>query len=117
MPAFLKDGILTAQQVNQVAEYVLSLSKNETDNAAAEKGKAIFTDNCAACHGDGGVGITELGAPSLNNNIWLYGGTKADIVQSVSYSRGGVMPAWGNILSDETVKQLSIYVHSLGGGQ
>ncbi|MEX2311025.1 MAG: cytochrome-c oxidase, cbb3-type subunit III, partial [Rhodospirillales bacterium] len=117
MPAFLKDGILTSQQVGQVAEYVLSFSNKATDQAAAEKGHEIYTDNCAACHGEGGVGITELGAPPLNNDIWLYGGSKADIVKSVSNSRGGVMPAWGNILPDETVKQLTIYIHSLGGGQ
>lgn len=117
MPAFLKDQIFTPEQVNQVAEFVLSLSDNATDQAAANEGQVLFEDNCVACHGEGGVGITDLGAPPLNNNIWLYGGDKADIVQSISYSRGGVMPAWGKILDAETVKQLTIYVHSLGGGQ
>ena len=49
--------------------------------------------------------------------VWLYGGTKADIVESITYSRAGVMPAWTEKLDDETIRQLTIYVHSLGGGQ
>ena len=117
MPAFVKDGIFTREQADQVAEYVLSLSGNATDQAAANEGRQLFEDNCVACHGEGGVGMAELGAPPLDNDIWLYGGDKATIVESISNSRAGVMPAWGKILDDETVKQLTIYVHSLGGGQ
>lgn len=117
MPAFVKDGILTRDQAGQVAEYVLSLSGNATDQAAAAEGKQMFEDNCVACHGEGGVGMAELGAPPLNNNIWLYGGDKETIVETISNSRSGVMPAWGKILDAPTVKQLTIYVHSLGGGK
>ncbi len=117
MPAFVKDGIFTREQAGQVAEFVLSLSGNAADQAAANEGQQLFEDNCVACHGEGGVGMAELGAPALNNDIWLYGGDKATIVESISNSRAGVMPAWGKILDDVTVKQLTIYVHSLGGGQ
>ncbi|MBO6518498.1 MAG: cytochrome-c oxidase, cbb3-type subunit III [Rhodospirillales bacterium] len=117
MPAFVKDGIFTREQAGQVAEFVLSLSGNATDQAAANEGQQLFEDNCVACHGEGGVGTAELGAPPLNNDIWLYGGDKATIVESIANSRAGVMPAWGKILDDVTVKQLTIYVHSLGGGQ
>lgn len=117
MPAFGKDGILTNEQIGQVAEYVLSLSGNATDAAAAQAGQPLFEDNCVACHGEGGVGTAELGAPPLNNNIWLYAGDKQTVMESISNSRNGVMPAWGKILDDVTVKQLTIYVHSLGGGQ
>lgn len=117
MPAFLRDQILTREQVDQVAEYVLSLSGQASDQAAASAGQPLFMDNCAACHGEDGSGMQELGAPPLNNNIWLYGGDKETIVETISNSRGGVMPAWGKILDAETVKQLTIYVHSLGGGQ
>ncbi|WNJ99896.1 cytochrome-c oxidase, cbb3-type subunit III [Thalassospiraceae bacterium LMO-JJ14] len=117
MPAFVKDEILTAEQAGQVAEYVLSLSGNSTDAAAVAAGQPLFEDNCVACHGEGGVGMAELGAPPLNNNIWLYGGDKQTIVETISNSRSGVMPAWGKILDDVTVKQLTVYVHSLGGGQ
>lgn len=117
MPAFLKGEIFDRKQVNDVAEYVLSLSGQATDETAAQAGGVLFVDNCVACHAEGGAGNPELGAPALNNDIWLYGGDKDSIVMSVSNSRNGVMPAWGQILDDETVKQLSIYVHSLGGGQ
>jgi cytochrome c oxidase cbb3-type subunit 3 len=58
-----------------------------------------------------------LGAPALNNNVWLYGGDKSTIVETIANSRAGVMPAWGKILDSATVKQLTVYVHSLGGGQ
>jgi cytochrome c oxidase cbb3-type subunit 3 len=117
MPAFGRDQILTSEQIDQVAEYVLSLSGNATDQAAAEAGKPLFEDNCVACHESGGVGNTELGAPALNNNVWLYGGDKSTIVETIANSRAGVMPAWGKILDSATVKQLTVYVHSLGGGQ
>lgn len=117
MPAFLKDGILQPAQIDQIAEYVLQLSGQQADAAKAKEGETLFNDNCAACHMEGGVGSAELGAPALNNNVWLYGGDKATLVETISNSRGGVMPAWGKILDEATVKQLTIYVHSLGGGK
>ena len=117
MPAFGRDGILEKAQINDVAEYVMTLSGQSGDTAAAARGKTLFTDNCAACHGENGGGSHEFGAPALNNNIWLYGGDKATIVETISKSRRGVMPAWGKHLDDATVKQLAIYVHSLGGGK
>lgn len=117
MPAFGRDGILDREQVGQVAEYVLSLSGQSTDAAAAAAGQPMFEENCVACHGEGGVGSAELGAPALNNDVWLYGGDKAALVETITNSRAGVMPAWGKILDETTVKQLTVYVHSLGGGQ
>ena len=72
---------------------------------------------CAACHGDDGKGSQELGAPNLTDDIWLYGGTKADIVRQVYQPRQGVMPAWEGRLDPVTIKSLAIYVHALGGGQ
>ncbi len=54
---------------------------------------------------------------ALNNDIWLYGGDRNAIVRTVSESRRGVMPAWGRILDEVTVKQLAVYIHSLGGGK
>ena len=117
MPAFGRDKVLEPKQIGDVAEYVLSLTGKATDATAAARGKQLFADNCAACHGETGAGNAEFGAPALNNDIWLYGGSKADIVESISGSRRGVMPAWGKILDAVTVKQLAIYVHSLGGGK
>jgi cytochrome c oxidase cbb3-type subunit 3 len=117
MPRFGIDGILDQTQISDAAEYVLSLSGNDHDAAAAERGKTIFADNCAACHGEDGKGIPDLGAPNLTDAIWLYGSNKADIVTSIQTGRGGVMPAWAGRLDENLIKKLTVYVHSLGGGQ
>ena len=117
MPAFLKDGILNRQQVGEVAEYVLQLAHKEHDPAVAARGAQVFKENCVACHGAEGGGNTEVGAPALNNDIWLYGGDRQTIIATVSNARRGVMPAWGKILDEQTIKKLAVYVHSLGGGR
>ena len=116
MPAFLRDELLDKTQIGEVAEFVLSLSGQAENSAAAASGQEIFAENCAGCHGEDGEGSTELGAPALANDIWLYGGDKASIVEIISESRGGVMPAWGRILDAVTIKKLAIYIHALGGG-
>jgi cytochrome c oxidase cbb3-type subunit 3 len=117
MPAFVRDGMIDREQANDVAEYVLSLSGNAEDAAAAERGAEVFAEQCASCHGEDAVGNPELGAPNLTDRIWLYGGDKATILETVINGRAGVMPPWVDRLSPATIKQLAIYVHSLGGGQ
>ncbi len=117
MPAFGADQLLTREQINDVAEYVLSLSGRADDAEAAKRGAAVFAEQCAACHGDDGKGNQELGAPNLTDQIWLYGGTKADIVAQIFRPRMGVMPVWSERLDPDTIKILTVYVHSLGGGQ
>ncbi|MBU8538346.1 cytochrome-c oxidase, cbb3-type subunit III [Falsiroseomonas tokyonensis] len=117
MPRFLADGVLTLPQVNDTAEYVLSLSDRSTDAAAAQRGANLFAENCAACHGERGEGNRDVGAPLLSDRIWLYGGDKASIVRSISYSRAGVMPAWGGRLNPAVINMLTVYVHALGGGE
>ena len=117
MPRFGIDELLTAEQINDTAEYVLSLSGKSTDSAAAARGEEHFVEQCVACHGESGEGNQELGSPNLRDPIWLYGGEKTDVVQSIHGSRAGVMPAWQGRLEETTIKMLSVYVHSLGGGQ
>jgi cytochrome c oxidase cbb3-type subunit 3 len=117
MPAFGRMGVLNASQVNDVAEYVLSLSGRADDKAAAGRGAKIFAENCTPCHGADGKGNQALGAPNLTDELWLYAGDKATIAETIINGRGGVMPAWGGRLDPETIKELAIYVHSLGGGQ
>jgi len=115
MPAWGKSGILTKKQVEQVADYVYSLSHKTTQDVSA--GKKIFADNCTPCHGADAKGNIQMGAPNLTTKIWLYGGDKADLIRTITYGRGGHMPHWGNKLSPATIKALTIFVHSLGGGQ
>ena len=118
MPTFGgPDGPLKPAQINDVAEHVLSLTKRSTDAAAAARGAKIFADQCAACHGKTGEGNQELGAPTLNDQIWLYGDSKAAIVAQITKPTLGVMPNWGGRLDAETLKMLALYVHSLGGGK
>lgn len=114
MLAFGKDAILNAEQIGQVADYVLTLNKGG-DTALA--GAAIFAENCASCHGEKGEGNRDFGAPKLSDAIWLYGSKREDIIRQVTVPKHGQMPAWINRLDDATIKQLTIYVHSLGGGE
>lgn len=117
MPSFGKDGILNPGQVEDVASYVLTLSGKAKPDAASARGQGIFAANCAVCHGPTGGGNRQVGAPNLGDAIWLYGGTKADVVASVTSAHAGVMPAWGSKLDPVTIKMLAAYVHSLGGGE
>ena len=58
-----------------------------------------------------------MGAPNLVDAISLYGMDMASLTETISNSRNGVMPAWGGRLDATTIKALTVYVHSLGGGQ
>jgi cytochrome c oxidase cbb3-type subunit 3 len=114
MPLF--GEILSRDESRAVAEYAAFLGGLEGGQDTTE-GAQLFADNCVACHGEGGQGDAEQGAPALSNAIWLYSGDSAAILQQVRNPRHGVMPAWLARLDDTSVKQLAVYVHSLGGGQ
>ncbi len=114
MPAFGRDGILNAQQVSAVVDHVLAIAGKGPANPA---GAELFEQNCAVCHGSDGKGLREFGAPDLTDAIWLYGNRRADIAYTVNNARNGVMPAWGDRLDPVTIKMLTAYVHSLGGGE
>jgi cytochrome c oxidase cbb3-type subunit 3 len=117
MPAFGRDGILDRQRIGQVAEYVLALSGQEHAVSRAAEGQQIFVENCAACHGESGDGDRSMGAPALNDAISLYGHDRASVAAQVTRPRHGVMPAWADRLDPTTIKQLTLFVHSLGGGE
>ena len=117
MPNFGADELLEKSDLVNVAEYVLSLSGQTVDQQAAAKGATVYADNCAACHGETGAGDREQGAPSLTDKVWLYGESKQDILTQLNRARHGQMPAWGDRLDAATIKMLTVYVHSLGGGE
>jgi cytochrome c oxidase cbb3-type subunit 3 len=117
MPRYGLEKLLDETQINDAAEYVLSLSGQPSDAAAAGRGQKVFAEQCVTCHGEGGKGLQEFGAPNLTDAIWLYGGSRAAIVESIRTGRGGVMPAWTGRLGPVTLKSLAVYVHSLGGGK
>ncbi len=117
MPAYGRDALLEAKQINDLTEYVLSISGQKADAAAAARAEPLFKEQCAACHGEDGKGLREFGAPNLTDREWLYGGAKADIHAQIVNGRGGVMPTWGTRLDPMTIDALAVYVHSLGGGE
>lgn len=115
MPAF--SDILQPDEIRQVSAYVVSLTGTPRDAAMIEPGKQLFADNCASCHGEDAKGNREFGAPDLADAIWLKVRGEDEIVAQVRSPKHGVMPAWGERLGDTTVKQLALFVHSLGGGE
>ena len=117
MPRFLADGTLTMAQINDVAEFVLSLSGRAGNAAAAARGETIYAENCASCHGDRGEGNPDVGAPRLNDRIWLYGSDRAAIAAYIANPVLGVMPAFGQRLDPAVVNMLTVYVHALSGGR
>src|SRR5690606_16364881 len=80
------------EDVRNVANYVLSLSRSAHDAAGAAAGKEKFAV-CAACHGETGTGNPALGAPNLADKTWLYGGGLARIVETIEKGRNNQMPA------------------------
>jgi cytochrome c oxidase cbb3-type subunit 3 len=103
---------LGADNVKNLAQYVLSLSGAPHDAAKAAAGQPLFA-TCAACHGAEGKGNPALGAPNLTDKVWLHGGSVADIEKSIGEGRQGHMPAWSPRLSDEQVRVVAAYVYHL----
>lgn len=111
MPAF--GAILPDDQRAAVAQYVLSLSGQATDETKVADGKGVFDIQCAACHGVDAKGNQMLGAPNLSDNIWLYGGMLKDIETTLRDGRGGQMPAHQHLFSEQEARVLAAYVLSL----
>lgn len=117
MPKFGADGLLTPEQIDQVVEHVLAISGQDHDATLATAGAQVFAENCAVCHGPEGKGDRNVGSPNLTDAIWLYGGSRDTIRQTVTYARFGVMPAWNARLTEDQIRAVAAYVHGLGGGE
>lgn len=111
MPAF--GELLTSEDIEAIADFIPTLPEQYFEGRGAE----LFVENCTSCHGDAGFGDREQGAPNLADAIWLYGGDRESLIESITNARFGVMPAWGQRLSEEDVRAVSTYVHALGGGE
>ena len=96
----------------------LGLSTNianpyEGDAVAVAQGKTLFgAMNCVYCHGAGGAGLI---GPPLDSPGWRYGGTPAQIYNSIHDGRPKGMPAWGSSLPPDQIWKLTTYIESLGG--
>lgn len=111
------DGILSRDEIRTVAAYVQSLSGMETgaDPDRLAEGQVLFMDNCASCHGDEATGNTDLGAPNLTDDHWIYGGDDAAIFTTILRGREGWMPAWEGRLDLADRKILAAYLQDLKG--
>ena len=127
MPGF--GEVLSDEKINQVANYVMTLSGLDADAAKASAGKAIFQGDeggCYYCHTSAGTGMYSQGAANLTDAVWTVANvpgaeTNKEKVAAISkVIKGGIqrkMPAWSERLSDTEIKLLTVYVHGLGGGQ
>ena len=109
---------LGEQKTKDVANYVLSLSGRKHDATRAAAGKSIFAENCAACHTPAGTGMQAMGAPNLTDKVWLYGGSEATIIETITKGRNGMMPAMTQTLGTTSNKEaklhlLTAYVYGL----
>jgi cytochrome c oxidase cbb3-type subunit 3 len=107
------EAMLGQEGVFDVTEYVRSLSGREVDALVAARGRDVYNQNCAACHGGDGRGNQALGAPNLTDNIWLHGGTQKRIQETIARGRASVMPAHGEFLGESKVHLLATYVFGL----
>ncbi len=103
--------------VSDMTEYVFTLAGRDADQAAAGRGKQKFDMLCVACHGADGTGNQALGAPNLTDNVWLYGGSRERVMESIAKGRNGNMPPHREFLGEEKVHLLAAYVYSLSTGQ
>jgi len=115
MPAWSQ--VLDADGITNVTSYVLSLSGRDVPADQVAAGKPLFDSLCAGCHMASGEGMSALGAPNLTDDIWLYGGTRGIIEETLVSGRNGVMPAFHELLGEDKVHVLAAYVYGLGKTQ
>lgn len=112
MPAFA--DILSQDEIGKIADFVVATAARQP---TSDEGRRLYADQCSVCHGDAAKGLRDFGAPNLSDAIWFYGGSRGEIAAQIRNPKHGMMPAWEDRLSASTIRQLTIYVHSLGGGE
>jgi cytochrome c oxidase cbb3-type subunit 3 len=117
MPRYGADGLLERGQIDQVTDYVLTLSGRASYTPELREGRRIYREQCVSCHGVDGSGDRAQGAPNLTDNEWLYGETRDQIRATIYRGPYGVMPAWEGQLDANQITALAAYVHTLGGGE
>lgn len=108
----MADAVGNADDVLNVANYVLSLSGTPHDAAKAQLGKPKFAA-CASCHGEDGKGLQAMGAPNLTDKVWLYGSGIDAITEGINKGRKNLMPAYKDVIDEDKLHLLAAYVWSL----
>ncbi|MBU2976859.1 cytochrome-c oxidase, cbb3-type subunit III [Alteromonas sp. C1M14] len=84
------------------------------DPEAVKVGQRLFLQNCSQCHGSDARGA-NVGFPNLTDDDWLYGGSGAKIVETLTLGRQAAMPAWLATMGEDGIKETVAYVLSLSG--
>ncbi len=106
---------LSRQQLDDVNAYVRHFSQEGVH--ANANGEKVFKQFCSACHGQDAKGNMAMGAPNLTDNIWLYGGSRAELNITLRVGRNGHMPAQQARLGDDKIHLLTAYIMHLSAGQ
>ncbi|MEJ2602814.1 MAG: cytochrome-c oxidase, cbb3-type subunit III [Gammaproteobacteria bacterium] len=117
MPAWASS--FTEDELDAMVGMIRQLGTDSEKTALESPAGQKFQMLCAACHGPNGRGNQALGAPNLADDIWLYGGSREAIIETIVQGRQGVMPAHEDLLGENRVHVLAAYVYSLsrsGGG-
>lgn len=116
MPAKGIKPDLNVDQIKDLAHYVRSMSGLAADSVRIQRGKEVFGEACAACHGADGKGVVAL-APNLTDKIWLFGSSEESIIGTITNGVSNRMPGFGEFLGNAKVHLLTAYVYGLGGGE
>jgi len=111
MPGWIEN--LGVEKIDRVIDYIYDLNGRRVNANDSNEGKLVFETNCSVCHGLDAKGSHSIGAPNLTNKIWLYGGSRKALTETLYYGRNGIMPAFINNLGEDKINLLAAYVYSL----
>ena len=96
---------------SSTAEFTdMSIDQLATNTKAINMGRRMFANNCAVCHGVNAEG--GFGFPNLTDSEWQWGGSDAQILQSITHGRTASMPAWQGILTEQKINQVVTFIKS-----
>lgn len=111
MPAF--NGAIDPATLTDLVSTVSRWSDPTLDTAIRARGMKQFNITCLACHGPDGKGNTAIGSANLTDDIWLHGGSREQIRETILFGRNSTMPAHKDILSADDIRVVASYVYSL----
>ena len=93
----------------------LPIEEVAKDEQALKMGGRLFASNCSVCHGSDAKGA--YGFPNLTDKEWRWGGSPADIKQTIIGGRHGMMPPQGPAIGEDGVRNVAAYVLTELGGR